>query len=142
MFPASFAYHAPTTLGETFELLQRYGDDAKLLAGGHSLLPTMKLRLAEPGCLIDIGRLPGMAGIRVEGDTLILGALTVHADIATSDIVHRRVPGLADAAGVIGDLQVRNRGTIGGSVAHADPGADLPVILTALNASFVAASAS
>jgi carbon-monoxide dehydrogenase medium subunit len=102
----------------------------------------MKLRLASPRYLIDINQLPGMRGVRLDGETLVIGALTVHADLASSDIVRQRVPGLADAASVIGDMQVRNRGTIGGSVAHADPAADLPVILTALNASFVARSPS
>ncbi|HSK28978.1 MAG TPA: xanthine dehydrogenase family protein subunit M, partial [Candidatus Limnocylindria bacterium] len=111
-------------------------------AGGHSLIPAMKLRLQSPGMLIDLGTVPGLSSIEVEGGQLIIGALTVHADVAASDLVHKHVPGLAEAASVIGDMQVRNRGTIGGSVAHADPAADLPVILTALNASFVAQSAS
>jgi carbon-monoxide dehydrogenase medium subunit len=140
MYPASFGYFAPATLDETLGLLQQFGEDAKLLAGGHSLIPAMKLRLAEPRFLIDIGRLSGLAGIRVDGATLVIGALTVHADVASSELVRQHVPGLADAASMIGDLQVRNRGTIGGSVAHADPGADFPVILTALDASFVATS--
>jgi carbon-monoxide dehydrogenase medium subunit len=121
---------------ETLDLLTRHGDDAKLLAGGHSLIPAMKLRLAEPRYLIDISHLPGLSGVRAEAQELIIGALTVHADVAASDLVQRHVPGLADAASRIGDVQVRNRGTIGGSVAHADPGADFPVILTALGASF------
>ena len=142
MFPASFGYFAPRSLAETFELLGRHGEDAKILAGGHSLLPAMKLRLASPRYLIDIGRLPDMRGIEIEGETLVIGALTVHADILASEIVRQRVPGLTDAASVIGDVQVRNRGTIGGSVAHADPAADFPVILTALNASFTLESPS
>jgi aerobic carbon-monoxide dehydrogenase medium subunit len=137
MFPASFAYFAPTTLGEALELLTRHGEDAKLLAGGHSLIPAMKLRLSEPPCLIDLGQIPDLRGVRQEDGQLAIGALTVHADVAASDLVRQHVPGLSDAAGVIGDVQVRNRGTIGGSVAHADPGADLPVILIALDASFV-----
>jgi carbon-monoxide dehydrogenase medium subunit len=107
-----------------------------LLAGGHSLIPAMKLRLASPRCLIDLGPVPGLSGISIDGDTLAIGALTVHAAILASDLVRKHFPGLIDAASVIGDLQVRNRGTIGGSVAHNDPGADFPVILTALNASF------
>ncbi len=142
MHPASFAYAAPRSLGEVFDLLTQHGDDAKLLAGGHSLLPAMKLRLLEPGFLIDLGQVPELRGVRLDGDTLAIGALTVHADVGASDLVRQRLPGLADAAAVIGDMQVRNRGTIGGSVAHADPGADFPVILTALNASFVLASRS
>lgn len=142
MFPASVGYVAARSVEEALELLAKYGEDAKLLAGGHSLIPAMKLRLASPRYLIDLGRLPGLSGVRVDGETLAIGALTVHADVASSEAVRRRLPGLADAASVIGDVQVRNRGTIGGSVAHADPAADLPVILTALNASFVLTSAS
>lgn len=140
MQPPSFGYFAPRTLDEALGLLTDHGEDAKLLAGGHSLIPALKLRLAEPRCLIDLGGLPGLRGLREERNALVIGALTVHADIASSKLLIQRLPGLADAASVIGDLQVRNRGTIGGSVAHADPAADLPVILTALDASFVAAS--
>lgn len=142
MFPVSFGYHAAGSLEEALDLLTRYGDDAKLLAGGHSLIPAMKLRLAAPRHLIDLGRVPGLSGVSIEGKTLVIGALTVHADVASSDLLCRHTPGLCEAASLIGDVQVRNRGTIGGSVAHADPGADFPVILTALNASFVLASPS
>jgi carbon-monoxide dehydrogenase medium subunit len=142
MFPASFRYHAARSVEEAVELLTKYGEDAKLLAGGHSLIPAMKLRLASPRYLIDLGGVAGLSGVRVDGATLAIGALTLHADIASSDLVRQRVPGLAEAASVIGDVQVRNRGTIGGSVAHADPAADFPVILTALNASFVVQSPS
>ncbi len=142
MFPASFGYVAPHSLEEALELLTRYGDDAKLLAGGHSLIPAMKLRLAAPRTLIDLGQVPGLRGVREDGGNLVIGALTVHADVATSEAVRRQLPGLATAAAGIGDWQVRNRGTIGGSVAHADPAADFPVILTALNASFVLVSQS
>jgi carbon-monoxide dehydrogenase medium subunit len=120
--------------------MAKYGDEGKLLAGGHSLIPAMKLRLTSPRTLIDIGTIPGLRDIRIAGGNLVIGALAVHADVARSDLVRKRLPGLADAASVIGDVQVRNRGTIGGSVAHADPAADLPVILTALNAAFVAQS--
>ena len=140
MFPASFGYIAARSLDEALELLTKHGEEAKLIAGGHSLIPAMKLRLASPRTLIDLGTVQGLSGIRIDGDTLAIGALTVHADIVHSDLVRQRVPGLADAAGVIGDVQVRNRGTIGGSCAHADPAADFPVILTALGASFVAVS--
>ncbi|MGH7827258.1 MAG: FAD binding domain-containing protein [Candidatus Binatia bacterium] len=142
MFPASFGYFAPRSVKEALELLTRYGEEAKLLAGGHSLLPAMKLRLASPRYLIDISQLPDLGGIRIDREDLAIGALTLHADVASSEIVRQRLPGLADAASVIGDMQVRNRGTIGGSVAHADPGADFPVILTTLNASFVLQSPS
>jgi aerobic carbon-monoxide dehydrogenase medium subunit len=142
MLPASFGYLAARSVEEALQLLTQHGDDAKLLAGGHSLIPAMKLRLASPRYLIDLGSVPGLRGVRIDGESLAIGALTVHADIAASDLVCKRLPGLADAASIIGDVQVRNRGTVGGSVAHADPAADLPVILTALNASFVLQSAS
>jgi carbon-monoxide dehydrogenase medium subunit len=137
MYPASFGYFAPKSLQEAIGLLSRHGGDAKLLAGGHSLLPVMKLRLAEPRYLVDIGGLEELRGVRLEANSLAVGAMTVHADVAASDLVRQHLPGLAEAAAGIGDVQVRNRGTIGGSVAHADPGADFPVILTALNASFI-----
>jgi carbon-monoxide dehydrogenase medium subunit len=142
MFPASFGYVAARSVEEALELMAEHGEDGKLLAGGHSLIPAMKLRLQSPHMLIDLGTIPGLSGIRVEGNNLVIGVLTVHADVAASNLVRKHVPGLADAAAVIGDVQVRNRGTIGGSVAHADPAADLPVILTALNASLIAQSPS
>jgi aerobic carbon-monoxide dehydrogenase medium subunit len=142
MFPTSFGYVAAHSVEEALRLLTQQGEDAKLLAGGHSLIPAMKLRLASPHTLIDLGTIPGLRGVRIDGDTLAIGALTVHADVASSDLVRKHLPGLAEAASVIGDVQVRNRGTIGGSVAHADPAADLPVMLTAFNASFVLRSMS
>jgi carbon-monoxide dehydrogenase medium subunit len=142
MFPASFGYVAARSVQEALELLAKYGEEGKLLAGGHSLIPAMKLRLTSPRTLIDLGTVPGLRGVRVDGNSLAIGALTVHADVASSDLVRKHVAGLADTAAIIGDVQVRNRGTIGGSVAHADPAADLPVILTALNASFVVRSAN
>jgi carbon-monoxide dehydrogenase medium subunit len=137
MFPANFGYIAARSIDEALRLLDQHGDNAKLLAGGHSLLPAMKLRLASPRTLIDLGTVPGLSGVRLEDNKLVIGALTVHADVGSSDLVRKHLPGLVDAASVIGDVQVRNCGTIGGSVAHADPAADFPVILTALNASFV-----
>ena len=142
MFPASFGYVAARSVAEALELMAKHGEDGKLLAGGHSLIPAMKLRLQSPHTLIELGTVPGLRGVKVDANQLVIGALTVHADVAASDLVRRHVPGLSDAASVIGDMQVRNRGTIGGSVAHADPAADLPVILTALNASFIAQSPS
>jgi carbon-monoxide dehydrogenase medium subunit len=142
MFPASFGYVPAHSVEEALQLLAQHGEDAKLLAGGHSLIPAMKLRLASPRTLIDLGTVPGLRGVRMDGNTLAIGALTVHADVASSELVQKHLPGLVDAASVIGDAQVRNRGTIGGSIAHADPGADFPVILTALNASFVLQSTS
>jgi aerobic carbon-monoxide dehydrogenase medium subunit len=141
MFPASFGYVAARSVDEALQLMAKHGEEGKLLAGGHSLIPAMKLRLTSPRTLIDLATVPGLRGSRIDGNTLVIGALTVHADISSADLVRKHVPGLADAAGVIGDVQVRNRGTIGGSAAHADPAADLPVILTALDASFVVQSA-
>jgi aerobic carbon-monoxide dehydrogenase medium subunit len=142
MFPASFGYVAAHSVDEALRLLDKHGDAGKLLAGGHSLIPAMKLRLMSPGTLIDLGMIPGLRGIRVDERSLVIGALTLHADVASSDLVREQLPGLADAASVIGDMQVRNRGTIGGSVAHADPAADFPVVLTALNASLVVQSST
>ena len=142
MLPASFGYVAAHSVEEALQLLAKHGEDAKLLAGGHSLIPAMKLRLASPRTLIDLATVPGLRGVRMDGNTLAIGALTVHTDVASAELVQKHLPGLADAASVIGDVQVRNRGTIGGSIAHADPGADFPVILTALNASFVLQSTS
>ena len=142
MFPASFGYVAAHSVEEALQLLAEHGEGAKLLAGGHSLIPAMKLRLSSPHTLIDLGTVTGLRGVRMDGNGLVIGALTVHTDVASAELVRKHLPGLADAASVIGDVQVRNRGTIGGSVAHADPGADFPVILTALNASFVLQSTS
>jgi aerobic carbon-monoxide dehydrogenase medium subunit len=134
MFPAAFEYHRPSTVQEAVALLEQSGGDAKVLAGGHSLLPLLKLRLAEPRALIDIGRLPGMTGIQSQGGDLVIGSLTTHAVIASSDAVKQAAPLLAEAANVIGDQQVRNRGTIGGSLAHADPAGDFPAVILALEA--------
>jgi aerobic carbon-monoxide dehydrogenase medium subunit len=140
MFPASFGYVAAHSVEDALDLMAKHGEDGKLLAGGHSLIPAMKLRLQSPRTLIDLGTVTGLRGIRLDHNELVIGALTVHSDVATSDLVRKHLPGLAEAASLIGDMQVRNRGTIGGSVAHADPGADFPVILTALNAAFVVQS--
>jgi aerobic carbon-monoxide dehydrogenase medium subunit len=137
MFPASFGYVAARSVEEALELMAKHGEEGKLLAGGHSLLPAMKLRLQSPRMLIDLGTVAGLRGVRQDNAELVIGALTVHTDVAASELVRKHLPGLADAASAIGDVQVRNRGTIGGSVAHADPGADFPVILTAVNASFI-----
>ena len=135
MIPAPFDYVAAGSAGQALELLAEHGDEAKLLAGGHSLLPMMKLRLAAPSVLIDIGRVAELAGIRADGDELVIGAATTHADVAGSDLVRSQAPLLAHAAAQVGDPQIRHRGTIGGSLAHADPAADLPMALTALGGS-------
>ena len=134
MIPGSFEYFAPTALDEALSLLQEHGDDAKVLAGGHSLIPTMKLRLAEPAVIIDIGRIGGLKGISESGGKLVIGALTTHHELESSDLVQQKVPLLAETAAEIGDVQVRNKGTIGGSLAHADPAADWPATILALDA--------
>lgn len=134
MIPAVFDYRRPTSLAEAARLLAAHADDAKLLAGGHSLVPMMKLRLASPALLIDIGRLSELSGVREQQGTLIIGAGTTHYAIASSPLVQQRCPLLAETAAAIGDVQVRNRGTIGGSLAHADPAADWPAAVLALGA--------
>jgi carbon-monoxide dehydrogenase medium subunit len=131
--PAEFTYHRAASLDEAIDLLSRDGD-ARPLAGGHSLLPMMKLRLAQPQTIIDIGRIPGLDGVEQDGDALRIGALATHASVAASELARSRCPALAATAAEIGDRQVRNRGTIGGSLAHADPGADYPTLITALGA--------
>jgi carbon-monoxide dehydrogenase medium subunit len=126
MIPARFDYVAPESLDEALSALSGGGEDAKILAGGHSLLPLMKLRLAAPSLLVDLRRVPGLAGIQRENGTLRIGAMTRHVDVAAGGL------GLAStAAGTIADPQVRNRGTIGGSLAHGDPASDMPAILLA-----------
>ncbi len=139
MIPASFEYESPRELTEVLALLASR-EDVKLLAGGHSLLPAMKLRLAAPAMLVDLSRIPGLSYIREVGDTVRIGAMTTHADVASSSLLHRASPLLAQAAREIGDVQVRNRGTIGGSLAHADPSADYPAAVLALDAEIVAMS--
>ncbi len=133
MFPATFEYYAPTTLEEALELL-RQNPEAKILAGGHSLIPALKLRLATPPALVDLRRIPGLSGIRLEGDHLVIGAMTTYYDVQTSDLVRQHVPVLAEATDLVGDLQVRNWGTVGGSLAHSDPAGDYPAIMLALGA--------
>jgi aerobic carbon-monoxide dehydrogenase medium subunit len=140
MIPAPFEYAAPKTLEEALRLVERHGDEAKILAGGHSLLPLMKLRLAQPRYVIDIGRLRGMSYIREDNGTIEIGALTTHAEIEQSQLLLAKCPLLPETASHIGDVQVRNRGTIGGSLAHADPAADYPAAVLALGVEMVIAS--
>jgi carbon-monoxide dehydrogenase medium subunit len=134
VIPTAFEYSRAASLDDALAKLKAAGGKAKLVAGGHSLIPLMKLRLSEPEALIDIARIPGLAGIREKDGTIEIGAATVHHDVATSALLRERCPVLADAAGEIGDPQVRNRGTIGGSLAHADPSADYPAVMLALDA--------
>ncbi|MGI8925443.1 MAG: FAD binding domain-containing protein [Tepidiformaceae bacterium] len=134
MIPTEFDYERATSLDDAIARLGVSGGAAKILAGGHSLIPLMKLRLSEPGALIDIARIPGLAGIREKDGKVEIGATTTHNDVATSELLQRVAPVVAEAAGEIGDPQVRNRGTIGGSIAHADPSADMPAVMIALDA--------
>lgn len=137
MYPAAFEYHAPASVSDALGLLTRLGDDAKLLAGGHSLVPMMKLRLARPAHVIDLRRVPGLAGIREESGVLVIGAMTTHWQMESSSVLRARCPVLAETAALIGDPQVRNLGTIGGSLAHADPAADQPATMIAVGAELV-----
>ncbi len=137
MIPAAFEYRRAESAEEAVSLIGEHGDDAKFLAGGHSLLPLMKLRLAQPSMLIDIGRLTDLSYIRDEGDHIAIGAMTRHLDVEKSSILAEHVPLLAHAAAFVGDSQVRHRGTIGGSIAHADPASDLPATTLALGATYV-----
>ena len=141
MISSAFAYHAPTSVAEAASLLAEHGDEAKLLAGGHSLIPLMKLRLAEPSVLIDLGKIGDMAYVReADGGGLAIGAMTTYASLVGSELVQQRAPALADAASQVADAQVRNMGTIGGSLAHADPAGDLPAVAIALRAELVTSS--
>jgi len=137
MYSANFEYYRANSVTEAVQLLKAH-PGAKLLAGGHSLLPQMKLRVAQPPALVDISRIGEMAGITLDGGKLTIGAGTTHNTVATSAVVREHCPILAEAAGMIGDQQVRNRGTIGGSLAHADPAADLPTVMLALGATLTA----
>ena len=134
MYSANFDYLRPATIDEAIALLSKHGDDAKLLAGGHSLIPAMKLRLARPRVVVDIARIPSLSDIREVGGRIAIGALATHHAIESSALVKAKCPVLAETAAVIGDVQVRNKGTIGGSLAHADPAADYPAAILALDA--------
>jgi aerobic carbon-monoxide dehydrogenase medium subunit len=138
VIPAAFDYVRAESAEEAISLIGQHGDESKFIAGGHSLLPMMKLRLAQPSVLIDIGRLSDLSYIRDGGDHVAIGALTRHMDVETSALLKEHVPLLAHAAGEVGDPQVRHRGTIGGSLAHADPASDLPATTLALGATYVA----
>jgi aerobic carbon-monoxide dehydrogenase medium subunit len=138
VIPASFTYRRARSVDEALELASEAGEDAKFLAGGHSLLPLMKLRLAVPEVIVDVGRLADLSYIRDEGDHVAIGALTRHHDLESSGLLQRELPLLAFAAGKVGDPQIRHRGTIGGSLAHGDPASDLPAVVLALNGTLVA----
>ena len=142
MIPASFEYKRASSIDEALSMLEGSGDDAKLLAGGHSLLPLMKLRLATPTTLVDVGRLRELSYVRDEGDVVAIGALTCHHDVSTDPVARAQVPVFAHVAGQIGDPQVRHRGTVGGSIAHGDPASDLPAVVLALGGTLVAQSST
>src|SRR5437870_8967006 len=137
MIPAQFDYAAPSTLDEALSLLAQ-NEDAKILAGGHSLIPAMKLRLAQPSMLVDIGRIADLSYVREENGQIRIGAMTTHYQIESSDLLKKICPLLPECAGAIGDVQVRNKGTIGGSVAHSDPAGDWPAAIIALSAELIA----
>ena len=134
MIPTGFDYKRAASVAEAVSLLKDADGDGRLLAGGHSLIPLMKLRLSEPALLIDIAALPGLRGISESGGEITIGAATTHHDIEVSDVLLQHAPVVAEAAAEIGDVQVRNRGTLGGSLAHADPASDQPAVMVALGA--------
>ncbi len=139
MIPPSFEYHAPGSVDDAIALLSQYGDESKILAGGHSLLPMMKLRFAEPEHLVDINNIADLKGVCEDGDAVVIGSMTTENELIASEILQQKCPLLPDAARLIADPQVRNRGTIGGDIAHGDPGNDHPALMLALNATFTLA---
>ncbi|HYG89901.1 MAG TPA: xanthine dehydrogenase family protein subunit M [Azospirillum sp.] len=138
MIPGSYDYHRPASLAEAVAMLADLGEDARVLAGGHSLIPMMKLRLAQPTALVDVARLPELKGMRVEGGELVIGATTTQQELAASEELAARCPILREAALLIADPQVRSCGTVGGNVANGDPGNDLPALMQCLDAIYVA----
>jgi aerobic carbon-monoxide dehydrogenase medium subunit len=142
MIPGSFTYHRPASVSEAVQLLARLGEDARPLAGGHSLIPMMKLRLAQPQHLVDLGRIAGLKGIRQEQGEIVIGAMTTQAEIVASPLLAEKAPLLIEAAKVIADPQVRSVGTIGGNIANGDPGNDMPGVLQCLDARYVLTGAN
>jgi len=136
MIPPSFEYHAPGSVDDAIALLSQYGDEAKILAGGHSLLPMMKLRFAEPEHLVDINNIDSLKGIREDDGEIVIGSMTSENDLIASSLLQEKCPLLPEAAKMIADPQVRNRGTIGGDISHGDPGNDHPALMLALDAKF------
>ena len=139
MIPSAFDYAAPATVAEALSVLADAGDDVKLLAGGQSLIPVMKLRLADPAMVVDLGRIVELSGVRDDGDALLIGAMTTHHQIATDPLIAEHVPLLAKAAATVADPQVRHRGTFGGALVHADPAGDMPAPVLAADATFILA---
>ncbi len=142
MIPLEFDYHAPRTVPDALGLLKQFGDEAKLLAGGHSLLPMMKLRFAQPGHLVDLGKIAELRGIRQDGNTLHIGAMTTENDLIWSQLLQDKCPLLVEGARLISDPQVRYKGTIGGDISHGDPANDHPALMVVLGASFALTSSS
>jgi carbon-monoxide dehydrogenase medium subunit len=142
MIPRPFEYYAPASIADALGLLEKYGDEAKLLAGGHSLLPMMKLRFAQPAHVIDLGKLSELRGIREDGATIRIGAMTTENDLIWSALLQKKCPLLVEGARLISDPQVRYRGTIGGDICHGDPANDHPALMLALDASFVLRSSA
>ncbi len=139
MIPSAFDYAAPATVAEALGLLADAGDDVKLLAGGQSLIPVMKLRLADPAMVVDLGRIGELSGVRDDGDALLIGAMTTHHQVATDPLIAEHLPLLAKATATVADPQVRHRGTLGGALVHADPAGDLPAPVLAADATFILA---
>jgi aerobic carbon-monoxide dehydrogenase medium subunit len=139
VIPVAFDYLRPSTVDDAVAALAAAGDDGKLIAGGQSLMPVLRLRLAAPSVLVDLGGLAQLRGIRDDGDALVIGAMSTHDEVATAPLVREHAPLLATAARTVGDPQVRHRGTLGGSIAHADPGGDLPTVALALDATYAVA---
>src|SRR4051794_2412525 len=142
MIPAPFAYARPTSLDEALQAIADGGEDVKVLAGGQSLIPVMRLRLAAPETVVDLGRVAGLRGVREEDDSIVIGAMTTHSDVLSDPLIARHAPLIAEATETVADRQVRHRGTFGGALAHADPAGDLPAVALALDASFVIAGRS
>jgi len=142
MIPRPFEYYAPASIPDALGLLKKYGDEAKLLAGGHSLLPMMKLRFAQPGHVIDLGKISELRGIREDGGTIRIGAMTSENELIWSTLLQKKCPLLVEGARLISDPQVRYRGTIGGDICHGDPANDHPALMLALGASFVLRSST
>ncbi|TFV63546.1 xanthine dehydrogenase family protein subunit M [Geodermatophilus sp. DF01-2] len=139
MIPAPFAYARPTTVDEALQAVAEGGDDVKILAGGQSLIPVMRLRLAAPETVVDLSRVAELRGVRDDGDAIVIGAMTTHADVLRDPLVQQYAPLIAEATETVADRQVRARGTFGGALAHADPAGDLPAVALALDAEFVLA---
>ncbi|MCW2741027.1 MAG: coxM2 [Blastococcus sp.] len=142
MIPAPFAYARPSTIDEALQAVASGGEDVKILAGGQSLIPVMRLRLAAPETVVDLTRIAELRGVREEGDAIVIGAMTTHSDVLADPLIARWAPLIAEATGTVADRQVRHRGTFGGALAHADPAGDLPAVALALDAEFVIAGLS